>query len=621
MLGSSSAIAAEALTVIPSHPSLEVQTLKLTHPGHADELSRQEISVSHLTQSLNLYGHNQPSAAAEITTQKQIGKQATQSPTPNSQSSITSLPNEQPSLATHMAPEIDSFQMERVSPPRSQAAILDPAISNSAADLGDILVGQTPPPTPDLPPTPTPPQQAPTPAKPEASHSLNIWVFRALRKPVGNRVLDTGVTSAGIFPKDRSERLWSRDFLTGNWGGIRDEWYAKGIDIYLVHAADVYGVVSGGRQQDTAYRATTVFGLDLYTSKLGWWKEGQIHLTLADLEGPRISTQYAGSLNTVIFSEPVENGPRLFELWYGQKFANNTVEVRFGRIYPFVRIASSQPAGIFTNTSFQYPNFLGTTPRNGLTASFPVAPFGLQVSYSPSPEWFLIGQVQEGFNDPSGGTDNRTGLSIGLSREEGVEGILEAGYRLNQRPGSTGLPGNYKLGFQFHTGQFLDKTKTTASGEPREDWGNYAAYFIAEQMLWRESPNPKDRTQGLTGFLKTVYAPKDNINDVTFNVAAGLDYEGLIPGRDRDVFGIGVSYTQLSEGQRKASRASLRADPTNPNGLVIQDSGEAVIEMLYAAEIAPWWVIIGSVQHIINPSGSSDRSDATVVGISNRISF
>jgi porin len=488
-------------------------------------------------------------------------------------------------------------------------ALPDATISYSAADLGGELVADSPPPE--------------TPGGPVFSRALNLLSLRSLKKPVAEKVLDTGFNIAGRRLRDTSESFWTRDFLTGNWGGLRDELYEHGIDITLAHFAEVFGVVDGGKQRASAYNGVSVISFDFYTGKLGLWPGGQVHLTTSWLEGTSVTREYVGSLNTVYFADPPRKGYRLFELWYGQKLANNQLELRIGKIYPFVKIGITQSTNLFSNASFQYPTFLGSTNRFGVSSAFAVAPFGIQVLYDPTPQWFFYANLQDGFDDPSGGIDNFRGLSIGLSAKEGVEGIIEAGYKLNQEKGSTGLPGTYRLGFQFHTGQFKDTRRNEnggslalAGGSPKIHTGNYAFYFVGEQMIFRESPDPSDRRQGLTTFFKTVFSPKDDINTVSFHIDGGLVYEGLIPGRDRDVLGIGVSYSQLSGGLRNFSRDLRRI---NPEAGVL--NGETVIELAYAAEIAPWWILIGSVQEILAPGGSSATPDATVLGISSRFAF
>ena len=497
-------------------------------------------------------------------------------------------------------------------------------VSQTAADLGGVVFPCCLPnhsftwesyaqSSPSSTPPPNPPSDA-----------LNLPVLRSLKKPVGKKVLDTGVAIAGINPKDTSENFWTRDFLTGNWGGIRDRHLKQGIDVYLATFSDVYGVVSGGKKQDTAFNNVVLMGFDLYTTKLGWWKEGQIHVTAVDIRGVSVGRDYAGALNSVYFVDPIKRGSRLFEVWYGQKFGKaNEYEIRLGKIFPFVRLAASQSTGIFTNTAFQYPSYLGVSSTSGMSAPFASAPLGIQFSYTASPQWIFLGQIQDGFDDPTGGTSNQDGLNTGINAREGIEGIVEAVYRANQERGSTGLPGFYRLGFQFHSGMFKSqslnqdgRSLALFGGNRKENWGNFATYFMVDQMVFRESPDPRDRTQGLNVFFKTTIAPKQDINTISLNITGGLVYEGLIPGRDRDVLGLGISYSQFSDGIRTYDRQSKQL---NPN-IDIRDA-ETVLEFVYVTQVTPWWYLIGSIQRIFQPSGKGSNQDATVIGVSSRFAF
>lgn len=494
-----------------------------------------------------------------------------------------------------------------------------PLISYAAADLGgEVAVDWTTAQQPSAPPATT--QPAPQPP----SDALNLPVLRSLKKPVARKVLDTGVLINGIEPKDTSGNFWKQDFFTGNWGGSRDHLLKQGIDFYLANFSDIYSNVGGGKSQNTAYSNVVLAGLDLYTSKLGWWKDGQIHVTAVNISGVSVARDYVGALNTVYFVDPPERSTRLFEIWYGQKFGSQSeYEVRIGKIFPFVRIAASQTFGIFTNTSFQYPTYLGVASNTGMVIPFASAPLGIQMSYTPGSQWLFLGQLQDGFDDPTGGFNNHDGLNTGINAREGIEGLFEIVYRANQERGSTGLPGYYRLGFQFHSGMFQSQSENTKGqslalfgGAPKEEWGNYGFWFIVDQMIYRESPDPRDRTQGLNIIFKTVFAPRQDINTISFNIAGGLAYEGLFPGRKRDVLAIGASYTRFSDGVRTFDQDS---QSINPSG-VVRD-GETVLELLYLAEITPWWSLIGSVQRIFQPGGTGSIPDATVIGVSSRIAF
>ena len=492
-------------------------------------------------------------------------------------------------LTTEMSTELP---IEKLSF-RAEDLQLEPSFSTLTADLPAESVG---PETPEV--TTGAPQQS------VRSRALNLSALRALKKPLTERMLDTGL-SAPLRQRPDNPTFWTRDFLTGDWNGWRDQLYEQGIDLYALQIVDTYVQPTGGLSQSSTVNSLTLVGTDLHTDRLGWWPNGQIHVTAALIETESLARDSIGALNSTYFNDAPTNGARLFEVWYGQKFDNNRGEVRVGTQYPFVRIASNQPSSMFSNTAFDYPHFLGTTPALGMSIPYAAAPFGIQLSYGFSPEIFFIGQLSDGFQDPSGGIENFRNLSIGLSEQEGIEGILELSYKPNQRPDSTGLPGNYKAGIQFHTGRF--NVNNTANSNTTQ-WGNGAIYAMADQMLYAE---PGSRTQGLTGFLKTVFTPYEDINTVDFHVAGGLTYEGLIPHRDRDVLGLAVAYTEISEGLREADRIA---------GTSVRDA-ETVVELIYSADIAPWWNLIGSVQYIINPSGYRDRDDALVFGISNRFSF
>lgn len=442
------------------------------------------------------------------------------------------------------------------------------------------------------------------PTPPALSHALNLNVLRALKKPLTDRMLDTGL-SAPFRQRPENPTFWTQDFLTGNWDGWRDKLYAQGIDLYALQIVDAYTQPTGGLSQGSAVNNLTLLGTDLYTERMAWWPGGQIHVTAVWIEAESLARDSIGALNSTYFNDAPADGPRLFEVWYGQKFDRNRAEVRVGTIYPFVRVGANQPSSMFTNTAFNYPHFLGTTPDSGLSVPYAAAPFGVQLSYSFSPEIFFVGQLSDGFQDPSGGIENYRNISIGLSEEEGVEGVLELSYKPNQRRDSTGLPGNYKAGIQFHTGRFnINNTINSATTQ----WGNGAIYAMGDQMLYAENGS---RTQGLTGFLKTVFTPYEDINTVDFHAAGGLAYEGLIAGRDRDVLGLAIAHNQISEGLRDADRLS---------GSTVRGA-ETVAELMYAADLAPWWSLIGSMQYIIDPGGYRDRDDAFVLGISSRFSF
>ena len=108
---------------------------------------------------------------------------------------------------------------------------------------------------------------------------------------------------------------------------------------------------------------------------------------------------------------------------------------------------------------------------------------------------------------------------------------------------------------------------------------------------------------------------------------AGATYQGLIPDRGEDVAGIAVGYAQVSSDlQGLDEDARTFAGMSTP----VEDS-EIVIEFVYAAQIAPWWLVQPDIQYIIHPGGNvADPDDPTglstvpdsfVLGIRSTVTF
>ena len=120
-------------------------------------------------------------------------------------------------------------------------------------------------------------------------------------------------------------------------------------------------------------------------------------------------------------------------------------------------------------------------------------------------------------------------------------------------------------------------------------------YVQLEQLIYRECACHKDNSQGLEVFA--AYYPRflgsailtETIGD---SFAAGLVYTGLIPNRNHDHLGAGVTWAELFQGG------------TNQ---------ETVCELFYKAWITPHLSLQPDLQYIATPSGI--LRDALVVGV------
>jgi porin len=145
-----------------------------------------------------------------------------------------------------------------------------------------------------------------------------------------------------------------------------------------------------------------------------------------------------------------------------------------------------------------------------------------------------------------------------------------------------------------------DKARLTNDKNFRDDIGVYTS---CDQMLYKENGDAED-TQGLAGFFRYGWA-SSKYNEMSKFFSAGVQYQGLIHGRDDDVLGLGYAHGTFS----------------NDASATYTEDYESVWEVYYNAQITPWFAIGPSLQYISNPGGVNTAKDAVVVGLRAAITF
>jgi porin len=113
-------------------------------------------------------------------------------------------------------------------------------------------------------------------------------------------------------------------------------------------------------------------------------------------------------------------------------------------------------------------------------------------------------------------------------------------------------------------------------------------------------------------------SPSDR-NQIDSYFDTGLVFTGMLPRRPKDIFGIGIAYTGISDDASAFDRDS---------GLSVIRSNEVLLEISYTAEIVPGWTLQPDLKYIWNPGGNVPDDtgaraikDATVLGARTTISF
>lgn len=360
----------------------------------------------------------------------------------------------------------------------------------------------------------------------------------------------------------------------------------KGINAMHYEAtyfADVASNYTGGLQTGTVYLGL----IDLKASLKGMWKGGEIMVHMQNTHGGSPSGDLVGDLQVC---NNIDNGDHsyLYELWYRQNIGK--FSVLLGKHDLNSEFFTSDYGGEYLNSSF---GIMPLVSINVPVSIFPKTGLGLIFRYDFS-ETFVVqtslydGDLLDLESDPYG-------VDFTIGHKEGYISFTE----IRSKTNIFSLPGTYKFSYFYHTCKFSDITDENISYN-----GNWGACFIADQLLMKENIEGK---QGLGTLVQCGISPK-NRSLIDFYLALGLNYYGLIPGRDEDFCGISIAHASIS------------------NQLVSSDPGnilkhETAIEFIYSAILGDHVAIKPDLQYIINPGADISLNNALTGMLRFQITF
>ena len=407
---------------------------------------------------------------------------------------------------------------------------------------------------------------------------------------------------------------FSQPTLTGDWGGLRSDLERKGVTFTLNYTNDFLANIRGGIGRGAIGIGAFQPQLDLDLGKLVGWDGGRFHTHGLITHGSAFSPTYLGNILAV---SNLEAGPvaRLYSFWYEQNALNDRLSVRAGLMSADSQFLQSKTAANFINNGISWPTFLAANlPAGG--PAYPLPAPGVRVRIKPRDDVAFQAAVFSG--DPSGGNGSNQNLPLPtgtvISFRGGAFVIAELSFLPNQGKDAAGLPGAYRIGAWHHTSprfgdQRFDNTgrslaDPTSTGIPLEHTGDSGIYGVVDQMLYR-APGSDDR--GLSGFVRAGGVPNDR-NLINFYADAGLLYKGLIAGRPDDKVGVATGYARVGDNAR-----GLDSDiGFFGNFFYPVQSGEVMVEMIYQAQLAPWWMLQPEIQYIVRPGGGVLNSDGSL---------
>lgn len=430
--------------------------------------------------------------------------------------------------------------------------------------------------------------------------------------------------------------ILKRSNLLGDMGGLRPLLGQYGITLILTDTSDVLGNISGGIDKGATYSALTTLTLQMDTQKAFGWEGGLVNVSGMQIRGRSLSQYYLTNLQTVsgIAAAPTT---RLWEAWYQQSFLDGQYDVKMGMQSLDQDFMASKESAFYLNTMMGWP----MVPSADLYAggpAYPLSSLGVRFKAKPTGDITVLGGVFQ--DNPPGGPFNNDSQLRGSTRwggnfnlRTGALFIAEVQYAVNQPSNGdmdtggspwNGLPGVYKLGAWFDTASFPNQVSDTmgmslaspiTTGMPRMNLYNASLYGLFDQTVWSAG---SDGPQSIAVFARAMGAPNDR-NLVSFSVNAGVNFHGMVPGRDTDTLAVGGGLAQVSSAARAFNRdtnfygTAPFATPTR--------NVEQFIEITYQIQVTPWLQIQPDFQYIFNPGGGIPNSNNPELRVKNEAVF
>ena len=414
----------------------------------------------------------------------------------------------------------------------------------------------------------------------------------------------------------------------------RERLFKNGVRYSFTYISDVQSNVSGGARRGTVYEGRLETKLDIDLEKFAGWQGGKVHMNAFAINGRGLSRYYVDNLMTTSEIEALST-VRLSEAWYEHQFGEH-IAIKVGQLAADVEFHTRNFEGAFVNGTFGWPD-IATLNLPSTGPAYPFATPGVRLLIRPAGNDDLLLRAAVFNGDPAGPGANdpqeRNMFGVNFRLRDPPLIIGEAEFRYGNIKDQSLLPGTIKLGVWNHLGRFddlrlsadgLSTADPSSSGIPLKRRGNDGIYAVLEQMIYHVPDAEKDK--GASVFVRVSGSPADR-SFVDFYIDAGLNLNGIIPGRSDDLISIGGAYVHISPNASLVDqeKAFFSGVPTPIRKY------EGLFEMSYQAQVMTGWTLQPDFQYIFRPGGGiSSPNDPTgiqsihnaaVVGLRSIIKF
>ena len=381
--------------------------------------------------------------------------------------------------------------------------------------------------------------------------------------------------------KPYSGDFWSRSTLTGDWGGTRNEWAAKGVTFDINLTQTGMSVINGGKHQGWEYSGRGNLTLNVDTQKLGLWPGGFLTVEVEGNYNRSINPD-TGAISPVntnqLFPMPGKDNLNIPAVTFMQ-FLSHNFGVVLGKLDTTSGDANEFAHGKgdkqFFNLAFNLnPALLLTTPNSVLGAGVIILP-------TKDPEAAIISMMVIDSN----GKANRSGFDTAFEGNNtyAMEGRVRTDF--------FGMTGHQLMGALYSTKNFSSLEQDSllllkgiiqnGKLDAEKQDSSWAVYYNFDQYLYE----PK-KGQGI-GVFGRFGASDGEANPVHYFCSLGVGGKGVMNSRPNDAFGIGYYYMDISNPKLTGifkDREFLR--------------DEYGVEAYYNIAITPWMKLTPDVQFV-----------------------
>lgn len=376
-------------------------------------------------------------------------------------------------------------------------------------------------------------------------------------------------------------------------GGARSRLSSLGIEFQLFTNLILGWKPRGGADTDSTFGHSASYGFFTHVDveELAGWPGLDLLLHVKGQHDESVNPD-VGALSDPVDDADFDEGIYVDELWLQQVLLDGRVRARVGFLEQqtfFDRNAYANSEDRQFMTTFLDNNAVVPLP-NGLGAALLVKPVA----------WLeLAAGVADADNVPT-----QAGFDTAFDGASSLTGYLELTLDVSLPLGGGPLPGRYRVGV------FRDGRKKTVfgrsdatTGQPEKERGHFGVYLSFDQRVLRWSGG---LDSGL-GIFARFGAADGDVNEIEWFWSVGLQAEGPLPGRDRDVLGLGLYHAIGSDRFR---------DEVDPDF-----DAEIGVELYYRIALLPWLAVTPDLQYIVDPGALRSRRDAILALLRVRVTF